>query len=114
MTMAAKKNDVQKTLDLAGEFVTKQGGSWEHADWEGFLKKADKIGIAIDDEGKRNLGNILEAAKFLYNKADIRPVAKSAKPKAKAKTKAKTKAKAGSAKKKPAKKKVVKKAVKKA
>ncbi len=106
--MAAKKNEVQKTLDLAGEFVTKQGGSWGHADWEGFLKKAHKIGIAIDDEGKRNLGNILEAAKFLYNKAGITPVVKSAKPKVKAK------AKAGAAKKKPAKKKAAKKAAKKA
>jgi hypothetical protein len=83
--MAAKKNAVQKVLDLAGEFVTKQGGAWGHNDWEGFLKKADKLGLATDDEGKRNLGNILEAAKQIYHRAGIEPE----KPKAKAKAKAK-------------------------
>ena len=98
--MAAKKNAVQKVLELAGDFVSKQGGTWEHDDWEGFLKKADKLGLATDDEGKRNLGNILEAAKQLYHRADIEP------PKPKTKAKSKTKA---ATKKKPAKKTTTKK-----
>jgi len=97
--MAAKKNEVQKILEVVGDFVTKQGGAWEHADWESFLKKADKIGISMDDEGKRHLGNLLEAAKLLYHKAGITPEPKSAKAKAKAK------AKAAAAQDKPAKKK---------
>lgn len=80
--MAAKKNEVQKILELVGEFVTKQGGAWGHTDWESFLKKADKIGIVIDDEGKRNLGNLLEAAKGLYQKAGIEAPVKPAKKKA--------------------------------
>lgn len=95
--MAAKKNEVQKLLELAGDFVTKRNGDWDHAEWEGFLKKAEKISAVSDDQGKRNLGNILEAAKFFYQRADIEP----SKP---SKTKAKSKPKAA-AKKKPAKKK---------
>lgn len=86
--MAAKKNAVEKILDLAGEFVTKQGGAWGHQDWESFLKKAAKAGVEVDDEGKRILGNILEAAKFIYHRAGIVPDSKPAKTKAAAKPKA--------------------------
>lgn len=96
--MAAKKNEVQKLLELAGDFVTKRNGDWDHEEWEGFLKKAEKIGAVSDDQGKRNLGNILEAAKFFYQRADIEP----SKP---SKAKAKSKPKAAAEKKKPAKKK---------
>jgi len=79
--MAAKKNELEKTLDLAGEFVMKQGGTWGHQDWESFLKKAGKAGVTLDDEGKRNLGNLLEASKFLYHRAGIAPEPKTAKSK---------------------------------
>ena len=41
--MAAKKNVVEKVLDLSGEFVMKQGGTWGHADWESYLKKAAEL-----------------------------------------------------------------------
>jgi hypothetical protein len=99
--MAAKKNELEKTLDLAGEFVMKQGGTWGHQDWESFLKKAGKAGVALDDEGKRNLGNLLEASKFLYHRAGITPEPKAA---SKVKTKASAMPKAEGAKK-PAKKK---------
>jgi len=97
--MAAKKNELEKVLDLAGGFVTKQQGAWGHQDWESFLKKAAKAGVEIDDEGKRNLGNMLEAAKFIYHRADIKVDAKPAKKKSATKP-------AASAAKKPAKKKV--------
>jgi hypothetical protein len=79
--MAAKKNSVEKILDLAGTFVTKQNGDWGHADWETFLNKAEKLGASVDDEGKRNLGNILEGAKYLYHRAGIEPAPKPAKKK---------------------------------
>ena len=82
VTMAAKKNSVQKILDLVGEFVTKQNGTWVHAEWESFLSKAEKLGASVDDEGKRNLGNILEGAKYLYHRAGIEPATKPAKKKA--------------------------------
>ena len=87
--MAAKKNVLEKTLELAGEFVTKREGNWGHSEWEAFLKKAAKAGIDVDDEGKRNLGNILEAAKFLYHRADIQPSPKEIKKKEGTKSKEK-------------------------
>ncbi len=90
--MAAKKNELQKILELAGEFVTKREGVWDHGEWESFLKKVDKIGGVIDDEGKRNLGNILEASKFLFHRSEDAGEPKPAKSKAKAKAKAKPKA----------------------
>ena len=100
--MAAKKNEVQKLLELAVEFVTKRNGDWDHEEWEGFLKKAEKIGPVSDDPGKRNLGNILEAAKFFYQRADIEP-SKPTKAKAKAAAEKKKPAKKKTATKKPAK-----------
>jgi hypothetical protein len=64
--MPAAKSPVQKLLELAGQFVTKQKGVWDHDDWEAFLTKAGSLGVPVDDESKRNLGNILEAAKYFH------------------------------------------------
>ena len=86
--MAAAKNMLEKLLDLAGEFVTEQKGAWEHDDWEAFLAKATKTGVEMDDESKRNLGNILEASKYFYQ---MMPPAPAPQQKTKAKTKAKAK-----------------------
>lgn len=76
----------EKVLDLAAKFVTRQQGIWEHADWEAFLAEAGKLGLELNDETRRNLGNILEAAKSFWG---VEPVNKSAArrspPKAKAK-----------------------------
>ena len=65
--MAAAKSSVQKLLDLAGQFITKQKGNWEHEDWEALLTKVEALGVPVDDECKRNLGNILEGGKYFYN-----------------------------------------------
>lgn len=64
---AKKKNPLQQILDEAGSFVTKQRGKWEHKDWEAFLEKVKKAGGDWGDELRKNLGNILEASKNLYN-----------------------------------------------
>ncbi|HOJ33410.1 MAG TPA: hypothetical protein PKY35_05245 [Candidatus Hydrogenedentes bacterium] len=64
--MAVGKNPMEKLLALAAEFVMKQQGTWAHEDWESFVAAAEKTGYSFDDEGKRNLGNILEALKFFY------------------------------------------------
>ena len=97
--MAAKKSELEKILELAGDFVTKKKGSWDHDAWEGFLKKAEKIGVVINDQGKRNLGNILEAAKYFYELSDPVPEKKVTKPKAKAAPKKKPAKKKAAAKK---------------
>jgi hypothetical protein len=100
--MAAPKSKFEKVLDQADRFIKARKGAWEHADWEGFLARVEKLGVELTDETKRYLGNILEAGKHFYNADPPKPKAKTkkktkskskAKTKAKRKTKAKTKAK---------------------
>lgn len=78
------KTVLQKVLDLAGKFVTTHGGKWGHAEWEEFLASAAAQGVAVTDESKRNLGNILETSKYFYAMAPNGPAKKAAaKPKRK-------------------------------
>ena len=72
----ATKTRLQKVLDLTGQFVIAQKGVWGHVAWEEFLGKAAALGIAMDDEGKRCLGNILESCKGLYSDAEAGPAPK--------------------------------------
>ena len=97
------KTILQGVLDAAGQFVVTQKGEWNHEQWEALLEKVAALGLDSSDETKRNLGNILESAKFFYGCSDCcavgasKPKAKAAaKPKAKTKAKAKPKAKAKS------------------
>lgn len=76
----ATKHASQKVLELAGTFVAGQKGSWNHADWEAFAEKVAALGYESTDEFKRNLGNVLEGAKYFFAHA---PAAKAA-PKRKA------------------------------
>ncbi|HPO14448.1 MAG TPA: hypothetical protein PLI09_13480 [Candidatus Hydrogenedentes bacterium] len=81
----AKKHSLQELLDLAGKFVADQKGQWDHDAWEGLLVKAEALGLELADENKRNLGNILEAAKYFYFCMPEEAPKKAAKPKATAK-----------------------------
>jgi len=85
----AKKYVLQGLLDLAGNFVVEQKGQWQHAEWEELLKKAGDLGVPINDETKRNLGNILESCKHFYACGEAAAPARktAAKPKAKPKAK---------------------------
>ncbi len=76
--MAAAKHTLEKLLELAGQFVSKQKGNWEHEDWEALLVKAGALGMPMDDECKRNLGNILEAGKYFYATMPQAPAKKAA------------------------------------
>ena len=78
--MPPAKNAVQKILEEAGKFVAAHGGTWVHEDWEGFLAQIEKQGFVLNDELKRNVGNILEASKGLYH---VMPSASAKKPAAK-------------------------------
>lgn len=84
----AAKGMAEKILELAAKFVTKQKGDWDHAGWEDFVTNAEKAGLTLGDEARRNLGNLLEAAKYFYH---IDPPKKTSKPRAKAKPKSKEK-----------------------
>jgi hypothetical protein len=95
----ADKNKMQKVLEEAAKFVAKRKGEWDHAAWEEFLESAAELGFGKDFETCRNLGNVLEGAKYLYfhapkakskEKAAAKPrLATKAKPKAKLKPKSK-------------------------
>ncbi len=80
---------LQKILETAGKFVADQKGDWDHDAWEKLLAKMDKLGLVMDDEAKRNLGNILEASRqfYLALPAPARKRKTSTKVKAKAKAK---------------------------
>lgn len=88
----ATKHSMEKVLSLAANFVIERNGVWDHDAWEGLLADMAGLGLEIEDDFKRNLGNILEAAKFFYcnlpsqTQTDAAP---KPKPKAKAKPKAK-------------------------
>jgi hypothetical protein len=64
--MAGKKDIVRDVLELAGDFVIKRKGDWDHEGWESFLKKAGKAGADISDFGQVKLGALLESVKGIY------------------------------------------------
>lgn len=81
--MAGKKDIVRDVLDLAGEFVIKRKGEWDHEGWESFVKKAGKSGADISDFGQVKLGALLESVKGIYCAAEEpAPVKAEKKPKA--------------------------------
>jgi hypothetical protein len=90
----AAKNATIDLMDLAGSFVVKKKGAWNHDDWEKLLGQAEKLGMPQGDEAKRNLGNMLEAGQYFYNVLPALPAKAKAKGKTKAKAKAKGKTKA--------------------
>lgn len=93
------KTNLEAILERAAKFVVRSKGQWDHQDWEDYLGSVSNLGLTMDDETKRHLGNVLESSKHLYENggSGMAPAARSAKPKAKAKPK--PKAKPGAAKK---------------
>ena len=99
----AAKTTLQSVLEITGKFVADQKGQWDHDAWESFLGQVGALGVTLDDEAKRNLGNILESSKYFLcdatccasacGKPAVKPktAAKAAAAKPKVKAKAKTK-----------------------
>lgn len=87
----ADKKALHRLLNIAADFVTRQEGQWNHGEWEDFLQKVSALGLEINDDTKRYLGNILEASKNLYPMAACLPSAEKAPAKRKPKPKAKPK-----------------------
>ena len=68
--MPTGKTVVKRVFTLAEAFIVSQKGTWEHNDWEMLLEDCEKAGVDVeDDEAKRNLGNILEGAKYFFDTA---------------------------------------------
>jgi len=89
------KTNLEVILERSAKFVVKNKGQWDHQGWEDYLGSVSNLGLVMDDETKRHLGNILESSKHLYENGG-----KAAQAAAKPKAKPKAKLKAGAAKKK--------------
>ncbi|MBF0590448.1 MAG: hypothetical protein HQL02_00015 [Nitrospirae bacterium] len=66
--MAAKITDVFDDLvQIAGKFVERQRGAWDHSAWLDFLSGVQQKGVDISEDVQRYIGSMLEAMKKLYN-----------------------------------------------
>ncbi|NLV45230.1 MAG: hypothetical protein GXY07_12105 [Candidatus Hydrogenedentes bacterium] len=85
----AETYTVQQLAKLAGDFVVKKRGSWDHEAWEEFCGAAAALGVEPDEEMRARLGLLLETLKVFYVS-----LPKRAKTLARRKTRTKTKSKA--------------------
>lgn len=85
----AETYTVQQLAKLAGDFVVKKRGSWDHEAWEEFCASASALGVKPDEEMRAHLGLLLETLKAFYVS-----LPKRAKTLAKRKTRTKTRSKA--------------------
>ncbi|MDX9975291.1 MAG: hypothetical protein RBU21_20050 [FCB group bacterium] len=77
---------LSKLLSGVEKFVLKHQGEWGHDEWEKLVADSRALGYPFDDdECRRNLGNILEASKYFYQRGDGAPVQAPAKQAAPAK-----------------------------
>ena len=53
-------------VKLAGDFVTKQKGRWDHKAWLDFLASLQKQGLDYSDDVQKYVGQVLEAMKRFY------------------------------------------------
>ena len=73
-----KTGTFDEIVRLAGDFVTKQKGVWDHTAWLGFLSTLQKKGFDVSDEMQAYVGQLLEAMKRFYQAtASIRGIEKA-------------------------------------
>jgi|GEM_PF-559578 len=91
----AESYTVQQLAKLAGDFVVKKRGVWEHEDWQQLCASVEALGLILDEDLRTCLGMLLESLKVFYASCPKRPkTAAKRKPRAKSKAKAKAKTKA--------------------
>ena len=83
---------VQQVAKLAGDFVVKKRGAWNHEEWQQWCDSIASLGLELDEELRVQLGVLLETLKTCYLSMPKRPKS-AAKKKAGAKRKTKAKAK---------------------
>jgi hypothetical protein len=76
----SKKNSARDLLELAGKFVEKREGVWDHAQWEKLVQKAADLGFEMNEEAQQGLGELLEIANYFRTHAPEKPE-KQKKPK---------------------------------
>ncbi|KJU82174.1 hypothetical protein MBAV_005632 [Candidatus Magnetobacterium bavaricum] len=66
--MAAKVTDVfDELVQIAGKFVERQKGAWDHSAWLDLLSGVQKKGVDVSEDVQRYIGSMLEAMKKLYH-----------------------------------------------
>ncbi len=85
----AATHKLQDLAKLAGDFVVKRRGAWNHEQWEALRDKVVALGLEQNDSLDEHLGLLLEQLRIFYQ-----DLPQPARTKAKAKTKAKRKTKA--------------------
>lgn len=91
----AESYTVQQLAKLAGDFVVKKRGVWEHEDWQHLCASVEALGVTLDEDLKTCLGMLLESLKVFYASCPKRPkTAAKRKPRAKSKAKAAPRVKA--------------------
>lgn len=56
----------QDFYKLAGLFVEKTQGEWNHAEWESFLVEVQKRNVELSEQTIKYIGEIMEATKNFY------------------------------------------------
>ncbi len=85
---------IQELSKIAGDFVIKKRGEWNHDDWEQLCADVSALGLKLDGEMQVRLGLLIETLKAFYVSMPKRISTASAKSKTRAKRKVKAKAKA--------------------
>jgi len=82
---------IQELSKIAGDFVIKKRGEWNHDDWEQLCADVSALGLKLDGEMQVRLGLLIETLKAFY----VSTASAKSKTRAKRKVKAKAKAKPG-------------------
>lgn len=75
MTMMETKgmaNIMGEVSDSTIKFIKDTKGTWNHAEWEAFVKTMQEKGMKMNDEAKNYLGTMLEATKELANTSTMK------------------------------------------
>lgn len=68
----SKKHDARAVFELAGKFIAKHEGAWDHEAWEKMVDAVAALGFEMHDEARRNLGHLLEAGKYFQAQAPVK------------------------------------------
>ncbi len=62
---------VSKITDQATRFIEETKGTWDHTDWEEFIKDMQKKGIKTTEDTKNYIDEVLVSARKFYHSLSI-------------------------------------------
>ncbi|MCG6552713.1 MAG: hypothetical protein L7F77_10325 [Candidatus Magnetominusculus sp. LBB02] len=72
METSAMSSAMTEVSDVTIKFLKDTKGTWNHAEWEAYIKAMQEKGMKINEEAKAYLGSLLEASKQLAASASMR------------------------------------------